>query len=135
MFEPYISNGFISWGDPFKSVFANGTSLIQKALSERSGSGKLTITQSAFFYNLSFINFSGLFTVLVEGPHKSGKTAIAAQLAKNFDFPFVRICSLGKMVGLSTKEKCAKIRKVYKLSCSFTPFCILLFFLITTGFR
>ena len=56
MFEPYISNGFISWGDPFKSVFANGTNLIQKALSERSGYGKLTITQSAFFYNLSFIN-------------------------------------------------------------------------------
>jgi vesicle-fusing ATPase len=58
------------------------------------------------------IFFLGLVTVLVEGPPNSGKTAIAAQLAKNSDFPFVKICTPEDMVGFSESAKCLQIRKV-----------------------
>ena len=54
----------------------------------------------------------GLVSVLVEGPPNSGKTALAAQLAKNSDFPFIKICSPDDMVGFSESAKCLQIRKV-----------------------
>lgn len=96
----YISRGIISWGPPVTSVFEYGTLLTQQA---RSG--------------------FGLVTVLVEGPPNSGKTAIAAQLAKNSDFPFVKICTPEDMVGFSESAKCLQIRKFFddayrsELSC------------------
>lgn len=55
---------------------------------------------------------SGLVSVLIEGPPNSGKTALAAQLAKNSDFPFVKVCSPEEMVGFTETAKCLTIRKV-----------------------
>jgi len=55
---------------------------------------------------------SGLVSVLLEGPPNSGKTALAAQLAKNSDFPFVKVCSPEEMVGFTESAKCLHIRKV-----------------------
>lgn len=46
------------------------------------------------------------------GPPNSGKTALAAQLAKNSDFPFVKVCSPEEMVGFTESSKCLQIRKV-----------------------
>ena len=51
---------------------------------------------------------SNMFT----GPPNSGKTALAAQLAKNSDFPFVKVCSPEEMVGYTESAKCTLIRKV-----------------------
>lgn len=51
-------------------------------------------------------------SVLLEGPPNSGKTALAAQLAKNSDFPFVKVCSPEEMVGYTETAKCLHIRKV-----------------------
>jgi vesicle-fusing ATPase len=48
----------------------------------------------------------------LEGPPNAGKTALAAQLAKNSDFPFIKICRPKDMVGLSESAKCLKIQKV-----------------------
>jgi len=48
----------------------------------------------------------------VEGPPNAGKSAIAAQLAKNSDFPFVKVCSPDDMVGFTESAKCLQIRKV-----------------------
>jgi hypothetical protein len=55
---------------------------------------------------------SGLVSVLLEGPPNSGKTALAAQLAKNSDFPFVKVCTPEEMVGFTESAKCLHIRKV-----------------------
>lgn len=52
-------------------------------------------------------------SVLLEGPPNSGKTALAAQLAKNSDFPFVKVCSPEEMVGFTETAKCLNIRKVF----------------------
>jgi vesicle-fusing ATPase len=43
----------------------------------------------------------GLVSVLLEGPPNAGKTALAAQLAKNSEFPFIKICSPDDMIGFS----------------------------------
>lgn len=55
---------------------------------------------------------SGLVSVLLEGPPNSGKTALAAQIAKNSDFPFVKVCTPEDMVGFTESAKCLSIRKV-----------------------
>lgn len=58
---------------------------------------------------------SGLVSVLLEGPPNSGKTALAAQIAKNSDFPFIKVCTPEDMVGFTEFAKCLSIRKVRNL--------------------
>lgn len=67
--------------------------------------GKLIHNNDIFF-------ILGLVSVLIEGPPNAGKTALAAQLAKNSDFPFVKVCSPEEMVGYTETAKCLTIRKV-----------------------
>merc|ERR1712020_709132 len=47
------------------------------------------------------------------GAPNSGKTALAAQLAKMSGFPFVKICSPEDMVGFTESAKCLKIAKIF----------------------
>jgi vesicle-fusing ATPase len=90
-----------------------GVILTQQA---RSGFGNFDYFFFKFFLFLLFITHCclrlGLVSVLVEGPPNAGKTALAAQLAKNSDFPFIKICSPDDMVGFSESAKCLQIRKV-----------------------
>ena len=51
-------------------------------------------------------------SVLLDGPPNSGKTALAAHLAKESGLPFVKICSPEDMVGFNESAKCLTIRKV-----------------------
>jgi vesicle-fusing ATPase len=51
--------------------------------------------------------------VLLEGPPNTGKTALAATIAKESDFPFIKIISPDNMVGYTESAKCAMIRKVW----------------------
>ena len=46
------------------------------------------------------------------GPPHSGKTALAAQIAEDSEFPFIKICSPDKMIGHSEISKCQAIKKV-----------------------
>ncbi|KAK7863817.1 hypothetical protein R5R35_003307 [Gryllus longicercus] len=100
--EHYLARGIINWGMPVSGVLEDGLLLIQQA----------RCTEA-----------SGLVSVLLEGPPNSGKTALAAQLAKNSDFPFVKVCSPEEMVGFTESAKCLYIRKVFddayrsQLSC------------------
>jgi vesicle-fusing ATPase len=90
-----------------------GVILTQKA---RSGFGNfyyfflkfLILFITHFFWRL------GLVSVLLEGPPNAGKTALAAQLAKNSEFPFIKICSPDDMIGFSESAKVLRIRKVKK---------------------
>ncbi|KAK1877880.1 Vesicle-fusing ATPase [Dissostichus eleginoides] len=56
-------------------------------------------------------------------PPHSGKTALAAQIAEDSEFPFIKICSPDKMIGHSEISKCQAIKKVFddayksQLSC------------------
>lgn len=90
--DHYLARGIINWGTPVSSLLEDGMLLIQQARSTES---------------------SGLVSVLLEGPPNSGKTALAAQLAKNSDFPFIKVCSPEEMVGFTESAKCLQIRKYF----------------------
>ncbi|XP_064171108.1 vesicle-fusing ATPase-like [Anguilla rostrata] len=57
------------------------------------------------------------------GPPHSGKTALAAKISEDSEFPFIKICSPDKMIGFSEISKCQAIKKVFddayksQLSC------------------
>ncbi|XP_062161091.1 vesicle-fusing ATPase-like isoform X2 [Alnus glutinosa] len=55
-----------------------------------------------------------LLTCLLEGPSGSGKSALAATVAIDSDFPFIKIVSAEAMVGLHESTKCAQIVKVFE---------------------
>lgn len=46
------------------------------------------------------------------GPPNSGKTSLAAQIAKNSDFPFIKVISPENMIGFTEPAKCQAIKKV-----------------------
>ena len=73
-----LSRGIINWGQPVTHVLEDGMLYVQQAKATES---------------------SGLVSVLIEGPPNSGKSALAAKLAKMSDFPFVKVCSPEDMVG------------------------------------
>ena len=54
-----------------------------------------------------------LMSVLLHGPPDTGKTALAAYIAKSSDITFVKIISPEDMVGFSESAKCNAIRKVF----------------------
>lgn len=62
------------------------------------------------------LHFISLF---LPGPPNSGKTALAAKLALQSEFPFIKLCSPEDMVGYTETAKCQLIKKVklyYKIS-------------------
>lgn len=91
-FEKYVLNGIITWGDPVHRVIEDGDLLISQAKSSYT---------------------TPLVTVLLEGPPGSGKTSLAAQIAKNSDFPFIKICSPENMIGFTETAKCQSIKKIF----------------------
>ncbi|KMQ93874.1 vesicle-fusing atpase 1-like protein [Lasius niger] len=72
-----LIRGIINWGRPVAEILADGGLSTQQA---RATEG------------------SGLVSVLLEGPPNSGKTALAAQIAKDSDFPFIKVCTPEDMV-------------------------------------
>ncbi|XP_014250862.1 vesicle-fusing ATPase 1-like [Cimex lectularius] len=97
-----LARGIVNWGNPVSSILEDGLLLCQQARSTET---------------------SGLVSVLLEGPPNAGKTALAAMLAKNSDFPFIKVCTPEEMVGYTESAKCSMIRKVFddayrsQLSC------------------
>ncbi|XP_028131583.1 vesicle-fusing ATPase 1-like [Diabrotica virgifera virgifera] len=100
----FLTRGIINWGSPVTGIMEDGMLFIQQA--------RATDT-------------SGLVSVLIEGPPNAGKTALAAQLAKNSDFPFVKVCSPEEMVGYTETAKCLMIRKIFDDAYRSTLSCIL----------
>ncbi|KAM6914342.1 vesicle-fusing ATPase [Lycodopsis pacificus] len=101
-YSNYIMNGIIKWGDPVTHVLDDGELLVQQTKNS---------------------DRTPLVAVLLEGPPHSGKTALAAQIAEDSEFPFIKICSPEKMIGHSEISKCQAIKKVFddayksQLSC------------------
>ena len=90
--QSYLARGIHIWGPPVQDVIDDGALLIQQAASN---------------------DGPGLVSIMLEGAPNSGKTALAAQLAVNSGFPFVKICSPEDMVGFTESAKCATIRKIF----------------------
>ncbi|KAJ8264648.1 hypothetical protein GJAV_G00152010 [Gymnothorax javanicus] len=101
-YASYIMNGIIKWGDPVTRVMDDGELLVQQTKNS---------------------DRTPLVAVLLEGAPHSGKTALAAKIAEESQFPFIKICSPDKMIGHSEIAKCQAIKKVFddayksQLSC------------------
>ncbi|KAL3854360.1 hypothetical protein ACJMK2_013632 [Sinanodonta woodiana] len=96
--------GIIKWGKPVNRVLEAGDMLI--AIARSSGRTPLKF--------------------LLEGSVGSGKTALAVQIAKNADFPFVKICSIKKMRLFHEAEKCEFIKKIFDDAYKSPLSCIIL---------
>ena len=54
-----------------------------------------------------------ILTCLLEGPTGTGKTALAATIGIDSQFPYVKLISAENMVGFSEQAKAAQIAKVF----------------------
>ncbi|XP_053555708.1 vesicle-fusing ATPase [Bombina bombina] len=101
-YTQFIMNGIITWGDPVTRVLDDGELLVQQTKNS---------------------DRTPLVSVLLEGPPHSGKTALAAKITEESNFPFIKICSPEKMIGFSETAKCQAMKKIFddayksQLSC------------------
>ncbi|XP_033209339.1 vesicle-fusing ATPase 1-like [Belonocnema kinseyi] len=97
-----LLKGIITWGKPVADILTEANFCIEQMLAAEG---------------------PALISVLLEGPRKSGKTALAAQIAKNTNFPFIKVCTSEDMIGFSEPAKCSGVEKVFtaayrsQLSC------------------
>ena len=87
----FLSGGIIDWSEAIQELLSDGAMAVEQA---RSG-------------------HNGLVSVLVEGAPNSGKTALAAKIAQQSGFPFIKICSPENMIGFTESAKCMTIRKIF----------------------
>merc|ERR1719312_949459 len=88
----FLARGIINWVENITDILADGRLLVQQAAST---SGQ------------------GLVSILLEGAPNAGKSALAAKLAQESGFPFMKICSPEDMVGYTESAKCTMIRKIF----------------------
>ncbi|KAH8408941.1 hypothetical protein KR009_004094 [Drosophila setifemur] len=103
MLDNMLARGVINWGTPVSNLLEDGMLYVQQAKAPES---------------------SGLVSILIAGAPNSGKTALAAQLSKMSDFPFVKVCSPEDMVGYTESAKCLHIRKIFDDAYRSTLSCI-----------
>ncbi|XP_015795335.1 vesicle-fusing ATPase 1 [Tetranychus urticae] len=90
--EKFVKRGIIIWCQQIQNILAEGNLLIQKANDFKS---------------------CRVVPILLHGSSNAGKSALAAQIAKMSEFPFIKLLSPEQMVGYSETAKCSIIRKVF----------------------
>lgn len=103
--ERLIVDGIVQWGPTISDLLEDGHLFIKQVQSQESS--------------------RGIVSILIEGAPNSGKTALAARLALDSAFPFVKICSPDDMVGYTETAKCMQIRKVFDDAYKSTLSCII----------
>lgn len=90
--KAHYRNGFVPYGDSFDMLMGTLERLVEQVrVSDR----------------------TPLMSVLLQGPPASGKTAIAAKLAVDSGFPFVRMIGADEMIGYSESSKSQMIHKAF----------------------
>jgi vesicle-fusing ATPase len=90
--KAYYRNGFVPYGESFDMLMGTMERLIEQVrTSER----------------------TPLMSVLLHGPPATGKTALAAKVAVDSGYPFVRMISADEMIGYSETSKSQMIHKAF----------------------
>lgn len=90
--KAYYRNGFVPYGESFDMMMATLERLVEQVReSDR----------------------TPLMSILLQGPSSSGKTALAAKVAVDSGFPFVRMISADEMIGYSDVSKSQMIHKAF----------------------
>lgn len=92
-FSTCIRNGIISYSPAVEKVIDNGDLMVQQVRNSTR---------------------TPLVSVLLEGTVGSGKTALAAKIATESGYPYVKMISPEMLVGYSETGKCSKITKVFE---------------------
>ncbi|XP_065888759.1 vesicle-fusing ATPase-like [Dysidea avara] len=90
--DKYIRNGIVDWSDQIEQILEKG---------------RLAIKQT------QLDKFTSLTSLLLHGRPGCGKTALAAQLAQECKFPFVKIVTPEHMIGYTEAGKCQAIKTVF----------------------
>merc|ERR1719259_798762 len=99
----FIERGVIEWGD-IGELLEKGRMFVNQARSPQT---------------------SSRLCMLLEGAPNAGTSALAAYLAKNSEFPFVKVITSRDMVGFTESAKCLRINKIFddayrsEMSCIF----------------
>ncbi|XP_045607834.2 vesicle-fusing ATPase 1 isoform X1 [Procambarus clarkii] len=99
----FIERGIINWG-PTRDLVEKGMMFVKQARSPET---------------------SSRLCLLLEGAPTAGTSALAAYLAKNSDFPFIKVINSREMVGFMESSKCLRINRIFddayrsELSCIF----------------
>ncbi|EJW85091.1 flywch zinc finger domain-containing protein [Wuchereria bancrofti] len=105
-FQPllYLTNGdFIFWSNEINEIVDDGTQFCSMA---------------------SNSNLSKSFSLLIKGAEKTGKSCLAALIAKNSGIPSIKICLPENMLKLNEKAKKAKLIDLFEEAIKL-PQCIL----------
>jgi vesicle-fusing ATPase len=90
--KAFYRNGFVTYGDNFEALWSTMTRLVQQVrVSDK----------------------TPLLSVLLSGDPASGKTALAAKVAVESGFPFVRMISADDMIGKSETSKSQAIYQAF----------------------
>ena len=90
--KAFYRNGFVPYGDGFDMLMGTMERLVEQVrVSDK----------------------TPLMSVLLKGPPSSGKTAIAAKVAVDSGFPFVRMITADDMIGASESSKCSTIHRAF----------------------
>ena len=91
-FKALYRNGFVPYGDSFDHLMHTLERLVEQVRTSVK---------------------TPLMSVLLQGSSAVGKTAIAAKLAVDSGFPFVRMISADEMIGYTESSKCQMIHRVF----------------------
>ncbi|XP_003374176.1 putative ATPase, AAA family, partial [Trichinella spiralis] len=107
--ERLLSGSIILFNNSVQEILNSGSLLVQQA---RAADCRGLV--SVLLEGLLFCCCSIIFAIsTLSGPPNTGKTALAAEIAKSSEFPFIKLVTPEDMVGYSEAAKCALLRKAF----------------------
>ncbi|VDM68484.1 unnamed protein product [Strongylus vulgaris] len=90
--EKFLRRGMVVWGKEVTRILEEGARLVEETVNPDAG---------------------GFVTAVLAGAPRTGKSFLAAEIARSSDFPLIKVISPGDMVGFSESAKCQLLRKAF----------------------